>query len=141
MKSKYSSVLKIKKQDLDRAESNLSKARARLRENELEFELALRQYEELRLPNSGSASLLRQGLEIVSRARAFKEAKKEKLELSHKELAHYEMLYKKANLEYEKIRYLQNEELKKLTQMLKKEEERFMDEIAISRYFYGEKKA
>lgn len=140
MKTKYSSVLKIQKQNLDKAESNLSKARARLRQNELEFELASKQCEELSLPSSGSVQNLKQSLEILGVARAFKENKKEKLILSNKEVSHYQMLYKRANLEYEKIKYLESEELKKIKEKIKKEEEKFIDEIAISRYVYGEKK-
>lgn len=139
MKTKYSSVLKVKKQALDKAESTLSKARNRQRQSELELELALKQYEEIKLPSSGSVQNLRQSLEFLDVARVFKEEKKQRVELSKKEVAHYQMLYKKANLEYEKIKYLESEELKELQKKLKKEEEKFIDEIAISRHFYGDK--
>ena len=78
MKTKYSSVLKVKKQALDKAESTLSKARNRQRQSELELELALKQYEEIKLPSSGSVQNLRQSLEFLDVAQKILERKQTK---------------------------------------------------------------
>ncbi|EAI6220088.1 hypothetical protein CA152_08680, partial [Campylobacter upsaliensis] len=64
---------------------------------------------------------------------------KEKVELSHKEVNHYQFLYKKAHLDYEKIKYLQSEELKAMQKAMQKAEEKFLDELAISRFFKKDK--
>lgn len=139
MKSKYGSVLKLKKQGLDKAEQNLSQAKQRQQENELAFQNASLECASLVLPQNGNAQMLKQSLEMLEIARGVKQRAKEKLELSQKEVLHYQNLYKRASLDYEKIKYLQSEELKAMQKRLKKEEEKFLDEIAISRHFYGAK--
>ncbi|TQR31881.1 hypothetical protein DMB92_05730 [Campylobacter sp. MIT 99-7217] len=139
MKSKYDSVLKVRKQQLDKAELNLNQARARQIAHEEAFKLANLEYLSMSLPQNGDVHLLRQGLQMLDVARNTKELAKEKLELSNKEMSHYQNLYKQASLEYEKIKYLKTEEIKKIKDELKKMEEKFIDEIAISRHFYGGK--
>ena len=55
MKSKYNSVIKVRKQQLDKAESNLNQAKQRQIENEKAYELSRQEYENLGvLPRSGS---------------------------------------------------------------------------------------
>ncbi|NDJ28080.1 hypothetical protein DMB95_07460 [Campylobacter sp. MIT 12-8780] len=139
MKSKYSSVLKVKKQGLDKAEQNLSQAKQRQAQNELAFQNASLECANFVLPQNGNTQMLKQSLEMLEIARNVKERAKEKLELSQKEVLHYQTLYKRASLDYEKIKYLQSEEFKAMQKRLKKEEEKFLDEIAISRHFYGAK--
>ena len=67
---------------------------------------------------------------------------KEKVELSEKEIVHYQFLYQKANLEYEKIKTLEAKEIKEKQKELQKAEQKFIDELAITRFFRnkGEKK-
>lgn len=140
MKSKYSSVVKVKKQELDRAEIDLSKAKQRQRANEEALQRANEEYLSLSLPEQGSVLLLRQGLEFREIARGMKEFAKEKVKLSEQEMNHYQHLYKKAHLAYEKIKYLETEELKEFEEKLRKAEEKTLDEIAISKYFRERKK-
>lgn len=52
---------------------------------------------------------------------------------------HYQFLYQKAHLDYEKMKVLEAEEIKQKQKELAKAEEKFLDEIAISRFFKGEK--
>ncbi|KGI55361.1 flagellar export protein FliJ [Campylobacter sp. MIT 97-5078] len=139
MKNKYSSILKVKKQGLDKAEQNLSQAKQRQLQNKLAFQNASLEYANFALPQNGSTQILKQNLEMLKIAKNVKERAKEKLELSQKEVLHYQTLYKRASLDYEKIKYLQSEEFKAMQKHLKKEEEKFLDEIAISRHFYGAK--
>ncbi|EDO6931820.1 hypothetical protein FW580_10890, partial [Campylobacter coli] len=77
-------------------------------------------------------SMAQVGREALARAR-------EKVELSKKEMNHYQFLYQKAHLDYEKMKVLEAEEIKQKQKELAKAEEKFLDEIAISRFFKGEK--
>ncbi|TQR61509.1 flagellar FliJ family protein [Campylobacter troglodytis] len=140
MKSKFSSVVKVKKQELDKAELELSKARARQRQNEETLMLAEAEYLSLVMPKEGNAMLLRQSLNYKAVAKQMKDLAQEKLRLSHQEINHYQHLYKKAHLNYEKLKYLEVEELKELEKKLKKEEEKALDEIATSKYFRERKR-
>ncbi|EFC33396.1 hypothetical protein C414_000020058 [Campylobacter jejuni subsp. jejuni 414] len=140
MKSKYNSVIKVRKQQLDKAESNLNQAKQRQIENEKAYELSRQEYENLGvLPRSGSIAELRSNLSMAQVGREALARVKEKVELSKKEINHYQFLYQKAHLDYEKIKVLEAEEIKQKQKELAKAEEKFLDEIAISRFFRGEK--
>lgn len=140
MKSKYNSVVKVKKQQLDKAESNLNQAKQRQLENERLLELSRKECENLSvLPQSGSISELRTNLLMRQVGREAISRAKEKVELSKKEMMHYQFLYKKAHLDYEKMKVLEAEEIKQKKKELAKIEEKFLNEIAISRFFKKDK--
>lgn len=139
MKTKYDSVLKVKKQHLDNAENELNKAKQRRLKYEQDYDLADEESKSLSLPSSGDIKSLRTNLNMIDIAREVKQRAKEKLELSNKELNHYQFVYKKAYLDYEKIKYLKEEDIRNQIKQKQKDEEKFIDELAISRYFYGEK--
>ncbi len=135
MNSKYSSVVKVKKQELDKAETNLLKAKQRQKANEEALSKANAEYLSLKMPVQGNTELLKQSLEFKSIAQNVKEAAKEKVKLSAQEIVHYQHLYKNAHLAYEKIKYLESQELKELQKKLEKAEQKSLDDIAVSKYF------
>ncbi|EAH7649125.1 flagellar export protein FliJ [Campylobacter jejuni] len=140
MKSKYNSVVKVRKQQLDKAESNLNQAKQRQLEHEKAYELSRQERESLGvLPKSGSIAELRSNLSMAQVGREALARAKEKVKLSKKEMNHYQFLYQKAHLDYEKMKVLEAEEIKQKQKELAKAEEKFLDEIAISRFFKGEK--
>lgn len=139
MSSKYTPVVKVRKQELDKAETNLLKAKQRQKANEEALMRANADYLRVNLPRNGSAELLKQSLQMKAIAKDVKDAAKEKVELSAKEMAHYQHLYKNAHFEYEKIKYLESEELKIVQERLKKAEQKALDDIAISKYFREKK--
>ncbi|EMV3664189.1 flagellar FliJ family protein [Campylobacter upsaliensis] len=140
MKSKFNAVIKVKKQQLDKAQTDLNAAQQRQKENERLLGLA---WEELlnlsTLKGQISSEELRANVFMEGVAREALTRAKEKVELSHKEVNHYQFLYKKAHLDYEKIKYLQSEELKAMQKAMQKAEEKFLDELAISRFFKKDK--
>lgn len=140
MKSKYNSVAKVRKQQLDKAQSNLNAAKQRQIENERLYELSRKECESLSvLPISGSIAELRSNLTMAQVGRDALARAKEKVELSKKEINHYQFLYQKAHLDYEKIKVLEAEEIKQKQKELAKIEEKILDEIAITRFLKGEK--
>lgn len=139
MSSKYSSVIKLRKQQLDKAEAKLTKTRQKILQCEEELKEATKTCESLNLADKGSIVLLRSSLKMQEIARDGKRLIKQKLDLLKKELAHNHHLYKRAHLEFEKMKVLENEELKKIKKILQKEEEKFIDELAITRHFNKEK--
>lgn len=140
MKSKYSSIVEVRKQQLDKAELNLSQAKQRKLENEKNFELSRQEFYDLNvLPKSGNVQELRSKLQMANIAKEALKRAKEKVELSKKEMNHYEFLYKKAHLDYEKIKILNTQEIKKKLKEMQKVEEKFLDELAISRFVKKEK--
>ncbi|MCR2103634.1 flagellar export protein FliJ [Campylobacter upsaliensis] len=140
MKSKFNAVIKVKKQQLDKAQINLNAALQRQKENEKLLGLAQEELLNLStLKGQISSEELRANVFMEGVAREALARAKEKVELSHKEVNHYQFLYKKAHLDYEKIKYLQSEELKAMQKAMQKAEEKFLDELAISRFFKKDK--
>ncbi|EOB2174950.1 flagellar export protein FliJ [Campylobacter upsaliensis] len=140
MKSKFNAVIKVKKQQLDKAQTDLNAAQQRQKENERLLGLAREELLNLStLKGQISSEELRANVFMEGVAREALARAKEKVELSHKEINHYQFLYKKAHLDYEKIKYLQSEELKAMQKAMQKAEEKFLDELAISRFFKKDK--
>ncbi|EPO0094214.1 flagellar export protein FliJ [Campylobacter upsaliensis] len=140
MKSKFNAVIKVKKQQLDKAQTDLNAALQRQKENEGLLGLAREELLNLStLKGQISSEELRANVFMEGVAREALARAKEKVELSHKEVNHYQFLYKKAHLDYEKIKYLQSEELKAMQKAMQKAEEKFLDELAISRFFKKDK--
>ncbi|CAG9469627.1 flagellar export protein FliJ [Campylobacter upsaliensis] len=140
MKSKFNAVIKVKKQQLDKAQTDLNAAQQRQKENERLLGLAREELLNLStLKGQISSEELRANVFMEGVAREALTRAKEKVELSHKEVNHYQFLYKKAHLDYEKIKYLQSEELKAMQKAMQKAEEKFLDELAISRFFKKDK--
>ncbi|EKM9250306.1 flagellar FliJ family protein [Campylobacter upsaliensis] len=140
MKSKFNAVIKVKKQQFDKAQTDLNAAQQRQKENERLLGLAREELLNLStLKGQISSEELRANVFMEGVAREALTRAKEKVELSHKEVNHYQFLYKKAHLDYEKIKYLQSEELKAMQKAMQKAEEKFLDELAISRFFKKDK--
>ncbi|EMD8085576.1 flagellar FliJ family protein [Campylobacter upsaliensis] len=140
MKSKFNAVIKVKKQQFDKAQTDLNAALQRQKENEGLLGLAQEELLNLStLKGQISSEELRANVFMEGVAREALARAKEKVELSHKEVNHYQFLYKKAHLDYEKIKYLQSEELKAMQKAMQKAEEKFLDELAISRFFKKDK--
>ncbi len=134
---KFKQILSVKKQALQTAELDLNKAKMRKTSVENELELAKRE-----LDNYPEPKTLNE-IKLANDAILFNIEKqkqlREKILLCEKEIVHYQHLYKRASLDYEKIKYLHEEEL----QEIKKEQERKqaleLDEIATMRFFSANK--
>jgi len=131
MKTKFDDLVKLRKNEIEKIERNIQKINSSikmLKEKEASLKKELLSFS---LPKSGTFSeinqlkqmqyLLKDEIEnINSQIDILNSRKKDLLE----EL-------KKANIEYEKMKYLQNKEIKKKIKELQLKEAREMDEIAI----------
>lgn len=134
MKSKFSQVVKVKKQALDLAEARVAKARNNVVICEQNHEKAKAVLAKFILPQSGTTSELNESLKLVSLMRNEIRALNEKLEISKRELMHFSHQYKNANLEYEKMKYLEQEDIKKILKQIKHKESIELDEFAVIKF-------
>ena len=130
----FKDVLKIKKQLLDKAELALKAAKARLKaaqdnKSSIEKDLA-----SLRSQVATSHQELSAREYLLKSAGEQLKSAQEALSLSLKECAHYEHLYKLANIEHEKILYLRQEEQQRALAELARKEALELDEIATQRW-------
>ncbi|WP_457562882.1 flagellar export protein FliJ [Caminibacter pacificus] len=131
MKTKFDSVVKLKKQQVEKIQNDIQKINKAVLELSSKIEELKASLIQLTLPKSGSFSkitqintqktLLRNEIQnLQNQINILNNRKNELLE----EL-------KKARIEYEKMKYLQGEEIKKQLKEIKLKESREMDEIAI----------
>ncbi len=130
MKTRFADLLKVKKQKLDEVERQLLDVQNRKRRLEYKIEQIDHEIETLKLPKSGEFGLMqisRVGfLTLISQ----KEQLTTKLLLREQQIVGLKALYKEVSIEYEKIAYLEEEEIQKEMKRVKVEEAKDLDEIA-----------
>lgn len=131
MNSKFSSILKVRKQAVDVAEARLAKARNNLRQAIELKNKARNAVCELSLPTSGNSADLLSKFNLVGLAREQLALAIEKVDIATKELSHFEHLYKRAYMEYEKINYLHEREVKNMLKLAEKAESVLLDEFGV----------
>jgi|GEM_PF-112983 PP-loop family protein len=134
LKSKFTQIVNIKKQNLSKIEANLAKKRSEAIIIDgfiSEATAAILAYE---MPQSGSFMDVRSSLEILKTMRREKELLVERLGLVKTEILHLEHQYKNANLEFEKMKYLQTQDFKIQIQAIKRAEDAALDEFATIKF-------
>ncbi len=131
MKTKYDSVVKFKKQQVDNIEKNLQKINASINDLQSKIEELNKTLLSFNLPNKGSFSLLNQIKHQQSIIRDEIANLKNQIVILQNRKNELLNELKNAKLEYEKMKYLQAEEIKKILKEKKLKEMRDMDEIAI----------
>lgn len=86
------------------------------------------------MPSGGNFNEMRASLEILKAMRREKELLLERLSLTKKEIVHLEHRYKNANLEFEKMKYLQTQDFNVQMENIKKAEAAAMDEFATMKF-------
>lgn len=135
--TKFSQILKVKKQALEKIEIDLTKSRNKLAMLKNNLSDLLFQISSHEFPKKGNSVELRTNLAILQAYKNEKDVLNEKINLTNKDIIHFEHLYKKAYLEYEKIKYLEEEEIKKSIAKAKKQEQIMLDELATQRFAYS----
>ncbi|RDU57871.1 flagellar export protein FliJ [Helicobacter sp. MIT 99-5507] len=129
MTTRFNSILKIKKDILNKIERELIKINQAISLKENEIMLLKEQLNNMKAPN---VSVYRELLAFKDSTSAFlNEIIEEQnlLEMMYSSRIDINKRYKIAMIEYEKINYLHTEELKLKIDKLKKEEQKFIDEV------------
>nr|WP_314889218.1 flagellar export protein FliJ [uncultured Campylobacter sp.] len=134
MKSKFTQIVNIKKRNLDKIELNLAKKRNEAAIIEGFVAQAANDITAYEIPSGGNFNEMRASLEILKAMRREKELLLERLSLTKKEIVHLEHRYKNANLEFEKMKYLQTQDFNVQMENIKKAETAAMDEFATMKF-------
>ncbi len=130
MSSIYSKISKINKQKLDRIESELYIIKTNIRKTEEEIKTVYVFIEKLKIPQNGDIKLLNSFQESRRLLNVQKNMLTDNLYAKNLELSKKHKEYKEAKFEYEKIKYLEEEEIAKRLEKLKKDEAKELDEIS-----------
>lgn len=130
MKSKFSKIAKIRKQKREVIEREL--LRSQNKEKMLGHKIASL-YEEIvsiKMPQNGAVSLLSLVGEQKKILNRDKKHYEHELQLAMAATQKLQVEYQKAHIEYEKIKYLEEQELQALIDKMKQQEQLYLDEIS-----------
>ncbi|MDD4504993.1 MAG: flagellar export protein FliJ [Sulfurospirillaceae bacterium] len=130
MKSKFSKIAKIRKQKRETIEREL--LRSQNKEKMLSHKIASL-YEEIisiKMPQNGAVSLLSLVGEQKKILNRDKKHYEHELQLAMVATQKLQVDYQKAHIEYEKIKYLEEQELQAFIDKMKQQEQLYLDEIS-----------
>ena len=134
MKTRYTPLLKVKKSELDKSERELQKANQTLNNAKFSLQEAYFLLETLELPTSGTIQEMLSARIFVSTQREIVEEKKKWVAFAQEQVVFAVEKLKLSNIEYEKFKYLDIEEIKKLVKLRTLKEVKDLDEIALMTY-------
>lgn len=130
MKSKFTPIAKVRKQQRDMVETRLAKARYEKHELELELASTCKEIDDTQIPTSGDISLMNMVRERLAIIRKAKDTLQQKLLIKDNEIQQLREKYKRAHIEFEKIKYLEEQDFEEWMEKIKREENLDMDEIS-----------
>lgn len=130
MNSKFTPIAKVRKQQMDKIETLLAKARFKKQEIEDQLISLNSDIQSMQTPKSGSISLMTLFTENLSILRRDKKSLGEKLLVKTNEVQQLQERYKMAHIEFEKIKYLEEQDFEEWIEKIKKQEQLDMDEIS-----------
>ena len=130
MKTRFTDILKVKKQKLSEVERELQDVQNRKKRLELKIKQVDKDVSSLKLPKSGDFGTLQMSRQAFLTLIREKELLAQKLSTRIKQIEGLKILYKEVNIDYEKIAYLHAEEIKKEMKRIADEESKELDEIA-----------
>jgi flagellar export protein FliJ len=134
MKTRYTPLLKLKKNELDRCERELQKANQAVLSATSSLQEAYLLLETLQLPQKGTIKEMLSANSFITTQREIVEDKKNWVSFAKHQAESAVLKLKLSNIEYEKFKYLDYEEIKKLVKLRKKQESKDLDEIALMTY-------
>ncbi|MFK5881364.1 MAG: flagellar export protein FliJ [Sulfurospirillum sp.] len=126
----FSKISKINRQKLDKLESELFMIKSEIKKIKRNIKETYSYIDNLIIPQNGTIkefNVFAQRRKVLNlqKDRQKRDLHKKEVKLSHK----YEE-YKKAKLEYEKIKYLKEQEIAKKLKKIKKDEQKELDEMS-----------
>lgn len=134
MKTRYTPLLKVKKNELDRCERELQRANQTLNDARSSLQEAYSLLATLELPKSGTIQEMLSARIFVSTQREIVEERKQWLAFASEQVVFAVEKLKISNVEYEKFKYLDVQEIKKLVKLRTLKETKDLDEVALMTY-------
>jgi len=131
MKTRYSSLVSIKKDAMQKSEGVLQEALATLHNAEEAYADALRALQNITTPQSGKIVQFLSYRQLLDAQRRVIEETKEWVSFAGSQVKQAQESLKKAMMEYEKFNYLEVEEIKRIIKQQKLQEAKDLDEIAL----------
>lgn len=135
MKTKYSALVTLKKNALDKSETKLQRANIDFTNASNTLKDAYKTLHELGMPVSGQIGSLLASRMLLENQRGIIEHNKEWVNFTKEQLEIVQKELKKDMVEYEKYKYLEEYEIQKIINEQKTAESKELDEIASITFF------
>ncbi|WP_331774619.1 flagellar FliJ family protein [Sulfurospirillum sp. 1612] len=130
MKSAFSKISKIKKQKLNTIENEIMRIQLDIMRLEQAIKEIYEHIKKLEMPSRGSVVLLNFYQEKRQLLNKQKHELDQRLEAKRERLTEKQTAYKDAQIDFEKIKYLEDQELMSKIKKIKKDEQKELDEMA-----------
>ena len=140
MKTRYSSLVTLKKSTMQKSEQALERANIDLYTARNELQLSYNLLNTLQAPNIGSMSEMISSRSLMQSQRGVIKKNIEWIEFATQQAKLAKEQLKSDMIEYEKFNYLELEEIKKKLKEIKMQEAKDLDEIALITYAKKKKK-
>ena len=134
MKTKYSSLVGVKKNIMQKSERALLSANSNLNNALLALESSIKSLDEINIPSNGEISKFLSYRALLDTQRAIIKHNEEWCQFAKNEVENMKQTLKMDMIEYEKFNYLELEDIKKTTEIRMKKESKELDEIALITY-------
>jgi flagellar export protein FliJ len=136
MKTRFTPLVKVKKNNLDKCERDLLKANEDKKSAELALDEAYKQLKEINLPTHGKISDMLQERTILQIQRNIIQQRHSWLNFASKQVEQFKEILHKSAIEYEKYKYLETKEIELILKKRAQEEMKTLDESALQSYMY-----
>ncbi len=134
MKTKFTQLVVLRKKKVDEAELMLQKNAQQIQVKQAEIDALVREFATLEEPKSGVYQAFLTFVHHKNEYRQTIDSKMGELALLKKQKQDLQEHFKVQNIEYEKAKYLDGLEIKKVLEKLKKQETKDLDEISVMLY-------
>jgi flagellar biosynthesis chaperone FliJ len=141
MKTRFSSLVNVKKNKMQKSERAVEEANAVLQKAKKALEVSLIQLQEIQLPQHGQISQFLANRTLVERQRALIRHNEEWVAFCEKEVEEARKVLKADMIEFEKFKYLEFKEIEKLLKEAKVKEAKDLDEVALMTFINSSKAA
>ena len=134
MKTKYSQLLKVKKQKVEIIENEIALLNSKKEIIKQEIAELILQIDAIKKPKEGKFGIFLSTSYSFKKLHSFKKDKEEILRQKESELTQKREEYKRALMEYEKIKYLEDLLIEEKLDKIKKDEQKLLDELSQAIY-------
>ncbi len=134
MKTRFSSLVKLKKNTMDKSERVVQKANADLNSAAMALEISYKSLQEIRSPQSGNMSEFLASRTLLSSGRGLIEHNQNWVGFAKNQVEQAKEQLKLDMIEHEKFKYLEVQEIEKKIKEIKIKEMKDLDEVALMTY-------
>ncbi len=139
MKTRFSSLVTLKKSTMNKSERVVQSANADLNSATMALQISYNSLDDIQTPQNGTMSKMLASRSLFSSQRGVIQQNKEWVSFAKTQVESAKEQLKLDMIEHEKFKYLELQEIKKMIKKIKLQEAKDLDEVALMTYSKKEK--